>query len=86
MGSPDVHKVLFEPSKHLWWVWDLILNMTSLLPSSWASPLLLDVGCLFFGGILHSFIDSCSAESFNFGVLTGEDERRSFYSTIYIPI
>ena len=48
VGSPGVHKVLFEPSKHLWWVWDLILNMTSLLPSSWASPLPLDVGCLFF--------------------------------------
>ena len=35
----------------------------------------LDVGYLFFGGIQHSPIDGCSAESFNFGVLTGEDER-----------
>ena len=37
VGSPGVHKVLFEPSGHLWWVWDLILNMISpLLPwKSW---------------------------------------------------
>ena len=36
LGS-GVHKVLFEPSGHLWWVWDLILNMISpLLPwKSW---------------------------------------------------
>ena len=34
--GPGVHKVLFEPSKHLWWVWGLILNAISpLLPSSW---------------------------------------------------
>ena len=34
--GPGVHKVLFEPSKHLWWVWSLILNAISpLLPSSW---------------------------------------------------
>ena len=51
MGSPGVHKVLFEPSEHLWWVWDLILNMTSpLLPYSWAFPLPLDVGYLFLVG------------------------------------
>ena len=24
--GPSEHKVLFEPSKHLWWVWSLILN------------------------------------------------------------
>ena len=27
VGSSDVHKVLFEPSEHLWQVWGLILNM-----------------------------------------------------------
>ena len=38
---------LFEPSEHLWWEWVLILNRNStLLPSHWASPLLLGVGCL----------------------------------------
>ena len=48
VGSSDVHKVLFEPSEHLWQVWGLILNMIlPLLPSCWASPLPLDVGCLF---------------------------------------
>ena len=33
LGSlgPGAHKVLFEPSKHLWWVWGLILNAVSLL-------------------------------------------------------
>ena len=51
MGSPGVHKVLFEPSEHLWQVWGLILNATSpLLPSSGASPLPLDMGCLFLRG------------------------------------
>ena len=33
VGSPGVHKVLFEPSERLWWVWDLILNVIlPLLP------------------------------------------------------
>ena len=27
--GPSAHKVLFEPSEHLWWVWGLILNMIS---------------------------------------------------------
>ena len=40
--------LLFVPSEHLWWVWDLILNIEPLLPSSWASPLHLDVGYLFW--------------------------------------
>ena len=36
MGSPGVHKVLFEPSEHLWWVWGLILNaILPLLQSCW---------------------------------------------------
>ena len=31
--GPGVHKVLFEPSEHLWWVWSLILNVIlPLLP------------------------------------------------------
>ena len=33
VGSPGVHKALFEPSESLWWVWDLILNVIlPLLP------------------------------------------------------
>ena len=33
VGSPGVHKVLFEPSKHLWQVWGLILNAVSPPPT-----------------------------------------------------
>ena len=34
--GPGVHKALFEPSEHLWWVWSLILNVISpLLSSCW---------------------------------------------------
>ena len=34
--GPSAHKILFEPSKHLWQIWDLILNGTlSLLQSCW---------------------------------------------------
>ena len=34
VGSPGAQKLLSEPSKHLWWVWGLILNMIlPLLPS-----------------------------------------------------
>ena len=36
----------------------------------------------FFGGIQHSLVNGCSAASFNFGVLAGEDECTSFYSAI----
>ena len=69
VGSPGVHKVLFEPSVDFWWVWDLILNaILPFLPFAGASPLPLDVG-IFFGGIQHSPVDRCSAASCNFGVL-----------------
>ena len=38
-GAP---RVLFEPSKHLWWVWGLILNAISLLQlSCWGFSLAL---------------------------------------------
>ena len=52
MGSPGVHKVLFEPSEHLWWVWGLILNVIFAPPTILlgASPLPLDMGCLFLVG------------------------------------
>ena len=35
----------------------------------------------FFVGIQHSPVDGCSAASCAFGVLAGEGERTSFYST-----
>ena len=48
---PGAHKVLFEPSECLWWVWDLILNaILPLLPSCWGSSLPLDLGYLFLVG------------------------------------
>ena len=39
---------------------------------------------VFFGGIQHSAVSGCSAVSWNFGVLSGEDESTSFYSTIFV--
>ena len=40
---------LFEPSKCLWWVWDLILNTISpLLPSYWGVSFALGCGVSFF--------------------------------------
>ena len=47
-----------------------------------ASPFPLDVGYLIFGGIQVSPLNSYSAASCNFGVLAGEAEHMSFYSTI----
>ena len=82
LGSlgPDVHKVWLEPSKCLWWVWDLILNgISPLLPSCWGFSFALGGGVSFSGGIQHSLVNGCSAETCNFGVLTGEDECTSFY-------
>ena len=75
-------QVLFEPSKHLWWVWGLILNVILLLlPSCWGFSFAIRCGVSFFGGIQQSPFNDCSAVSRNFGVLTGEVERTSFYST-----
>ena len=59
VGSSDVHKVLFEPSEHLWQVWGLIL--TQFHPSyhlAGASTLPLDVQYLLLVGsnILLSMI------------------------------
>ena len=77
--SPGMHKVLSEPSEHLWPVWGLIVNAISpLLPS--CCGFALGHGVYFFGGIQHSPVDGCSAASCNFGVLAGEDEHTSFYS------
>ena len=79
--GPGVHKVLFESSKHLWWVWGLILNEISpFLPSCRGFSIALGCGVSLFGGIQHSAVKGYSAASCNFGALTG-DERKSF-STI----
>ena len=81
--GPGAHKVLFEPSKYLWRVWDLILNMISpLLPSFWGFSFSLGHGLSFFGGIQHCPVDGCSAVSCTFGVLSREEECTSFRSTV----
>ena len=73
--GPGAHKVLFEPSEHLCWVWGLILNaILPLLSSRWGFSFALRHGIYFPGGIQHSPVNGCSAASCNFGVLTGEDE------------
>ena len=75
----------FEPFKHLWQVWGLILNVIlPLLLSCWGFSFAFGSGVSFsfFGVIQHSPVDGCSAASCNFGVLAGEDEHMSFYSAI----
>ena len=76
VGCPGAHKGLFEPSKHLWQVQGLILNMISCPPSpnrlAGTSRLPLDMGYLFWWDPTFS-INGYSA-SCNFGVLAGEDE------------
>ena len=80
---PGAHKVLFEPSKCLWWVWGLILNaILPLLLSCWGFSFALGCRVSFSGGIRHSPVDGCSEVSCKFRVLSGEDERTSFYATI----
>ena len=65
-------------SEHLWWVWGLILNAISpLLPSCWGFSFALGSRIYFFGGILHSPVNGCSAVSCNFGVLAA-DKNMSF--------
>ena len=50
-GVSGAHKVLFEPSKYLWWVWGLILNMIlPLLPSCWGFSFALGCGYIFLVG------------------------------------
>ena len=78
-----MHKVLFVPDKSLWQVWVLILTwLHPFYRLVAASSLSLDVGYL-FGRCQHPPVDGCLAASCNFGVLTGEDEHTSLYSTIW---
>ena len=74
---------LFDPSERLWRIWSLILKVISpLLLSCWGFSFAFRCRASFFDGILHSPVDGCSAVSYNFGVLAGEDECTSFYSII----
>ena len=81
--GPGAYKVLFVPSKHLWRVWGLIVNMIlPVLPSCWGFSFALGHGVSFLGGIQHGLVNGCSAVCCNFWVLTGEDEHTSLYSAI----
>ena len=72
--GPGMNKVLFVPSKRLWWIWSLILNaIVPLLPSCCGFSFALGHGVFFFGGFQHSPVDGYSTASCNLGVLTGED-------------
>ena len=67
VGSFDVHKVLFVPSKHLWRVWGLIVNMIlPVLLSCWGFSFALGHGVSFLGGIQHGPVNGCSAVCCNF--------------------
>ena len=77
--GPSAHRFCLSP---LCREWGLILNMISpLLLSCWDFSFAIGYGVSFFGGIQHSPINGCSAESCNFGALIGEDECMTFYST-----
>ena len=55
--SPGVHKALFEPSQHLWWVSGWIPNVIlPLLPSCWGFSFALVCGVSLCGGIQHSLL------------------------------
>ena len=60
--GPGAHKVLFEPFKHLWWIWGLSLNMILLfLPSGWGFSFALGCGVSYFGVSQHSPVSDRSA-------------------------
>ena len=62
--GPGAHKVLFEPSEHLWQLLGLILNVVlPLLPSCWIFSFALGHGVSFFGRIQHSPVNGFSAAS-----------------------
>ena len=78
---PDAYKDLFEPSEHLLWIWGLILNAVSpLLLSCWNFFFALGHGVSLPVWIQRSPVDGCSVMSYNFGILTVEDEHMPFHS------
>ena len=77
--GPGAHKVCLNPPS----ISGMILNfILPFLQSCWGFSITLVHGVAFFGGIQHSPVYGCSAASCNFGVLTGEAECKSFYSSI----
>ena len=61
-------------------------HISPLARSCWGFSFALGCGISFFGGLQHSPVDGCSVVSCNSGILTGEDKRTSFYSTILVCI
>ena len=81
--GPGTAKDLFELSERLWQVWGLILKVIlTLLPSCWGFFFALGCRVSFFGGIQHSLVIGCFANSCDFGVIARKDEHTSFYSAI----
>ena len=82
------HKVFPVPSKSLWRVWGLILNMIApFLPSYCGFSFVLGHGVSFFGRFQHPPVDGCSVASCNFGVLSGNWVHiLLLFSYIYIYI
>ena len=63
VGSPGAHKVLFEPSEHLWQVCGLFLNVISpLLPSCWGFSFTLGCRVSFFGSGQFSSVAQSSTK------------------------
>ena len=79
--GPGAHKVLFEPSKCLWWVWSPILNIIlPFIPSCWDFSFAFGCEVSFSGGIQHSPVDGCSSASCNLEFL--QDETSACPSTL----
>ena len=75
----------------VWALWASLAGMgfdsecdSAPLPSCWRFSFAFGCGVSFFGGIQHPPVNSYSAASCSFGVLTGGDERMSFYSAILL--
>ena len=83
VSEPWCAQGLFELLECLWKVRGLILNLISpLVPSCWGFYFALGCQVSSFGGIQSSSVESRSAASCSFAVLTGEDDHMPFYSAI----
>ena len=92
-GSVSVGSLGLVLTRFVWALWVSLVGMVFDSKCDFSPPTIL-LGLLlcplmwgiFFGGIQHSPVDSCSAVSCNFGVLAGEDEHTSFYSAIFLHL
>jgi len=76
---PGAHKVLFESSKCLWWMWGLIQNaILPLLPSCWGFSFALGCGfCLFVCFLVGSNILLLMAVQQRVALLESSQEKMS---------